>query len=118
MRGDHTVAGATRHRSSVDVTGAECHRPPARAVQDDVAFSLARKFDSAHGPGIGPSPRLYVPFAVERSRPRSLEQHLRKLRFRVHPGTTCGAQHAGDCERTDEDEALLHFQLRTAMAAA
>src|SRR5712692_9094610 len=67
MRGDHTVADAIRHRGSVYVTGTERHRAAARAVQDDVAFSLARKFDSGNRPGIGPSPRLYVPFAVERS---------------------------------------------------
>src|SRR5437764_953166 len=117
MRGDHAVSDCIRRRRSVDVTRAECHRASARARQHDEALVLARKLDACNRPGVGPSPRLHALFAVERSRPRSLEQYLRNPRFRIDQGTICEAQRAGNRERTDEDEAL-HDQLRTAIAAA
>src|SRR5438093_36599 len=118
MRGDHAVAGGVRRCTAVHVARAECHRASARAGQDDVALALMRKLDPGHGPRVGPSPRLHVPFAVDRSRPRPLEEVLRELRLRQHVGTMSEEQHAGNRERTNEDEAFLHFQLRTATITA
>src|SRR5205823_12241781 len=98
----------------IDVTRAECHRASAGAGEDDVALPLPRKLDSGHGPRVGPSPRLHVPFAVDRSRPRSLEEDLRELRLREQVGTMSEGQRAGKRERTDEDEAF-HIVLRSSL---
>src|SRR2546422_4231271 len=116
MRGDDTVADRLRLRSAVHVTRAECHRASAGAGEDDVAATLTRKLDSGHGPRVGPSPRLDVSFAVDRSRPRSLEEELRELRLRKQVGTMSEGQHAGIYERTDEDEALSHFVVRCSLS--
>src|SRR5207244_11912604 len=99
-------------------SGAEGQVPTARAGEDDVAAALTRKLQAGDGAGVGPSPRLHVLFAVERSRPRSLEEDLGQLGFGVQPHPVAKEHQAGDGERTDEDEALLHDQLRTAITAA
>src|SRR2546426_8243115 len=73
MRGDHAVADRLRSSGSVDMPGTERHRASTRARKHNVALALAAKFNLRDRPGVGPSPRLHALFAVERSRPRSLE---------------------------------------------
>ena len=114
MRCDDAVAVLAGKRGTIDVTGAERHRPAAGAGEDDrTSSSHLQPRDSMR---IGPRPRPDRSTTASRGTPGHFHEHLGNDRFRMNPDSLAGDEHAGRDQH--DGDVLLHASLRATIAAA